>query len=204
MKKQILIFALAIFAFAACSKDKDDTKPANENAKKVEVDATSKTDWHYFSFTENKIVGSDAESPENNAKWSARKDWDMAICRYEIRTNSGEATTVDAKGGVHTMDAATTFASVTAVPEGANFATDKAVTEDGMGGIVTKVKSTAQVVTLKVDEEGNVVMPAVFLQAPVYIFRTADGAKYFKVLFTQYKDENNVSGKVKFDFEEIK
>ena len=53
------------------------------------------------------------------------------------------------------------------------------------------------------NEDGSLVMPPVYLKAPVYIFRTADGARCFKVEFTQYQDEDKVSGHVKFNYAQI-
>ena len=40
-------------------------------------------------------------------------------------------------------------------------------------------------------------------EAPVYIFRTADGSAYFKVEFTQYQDENKVTGHVRFNYAKL-
>ena len=157
-----------------------------------------------FSFAEGKVVGSGKEDETDNAAWAARTDWDIAINRYSIRTNSGEASSTGAKGGVYTFDSTVTFDSVAEVPAGATFSTDKAVTSEGMGGTTTTVKSEATVILFKTDAEGNKVMPPVYLQAPVYLFRSADGNHCYKVLFTQYQDENKESGHVIFSFAEVK
>ena len=160
--------------------------------------------------------GNTSRSPK--ARWSVRArrtkpttppgphgtDWDIAINRYSIRTNSGEASSTGAKGGVYTFDSTVTFDSVAEVPAGATFSTDKAVTSEGMGGTTTTVKSEATVILFKTDAEGNKVMPPVYLQAPVYLFRSADGNHCYKVLFTQYQDENKESGHVIFSFAEVK
>jgi len=121
-----------------------------------------------------------------------------------IQGMTGQTNNSAAKGGVYTFDSTVTFDSVAEVPAGATFSTDKAVTSEGLGGTTTTVKSEATVILFKTDAEGNKVMPPVYLQAPVYLFRSADGNHCYKVLFTQYQDENKESGHVIFSFAEVK
>lgn len=73
-----------------------------------------------------------------------------------------------------------------------------------MGGTTTTVKSEATVIRFKTNADGSLVMPPVYLQAPVYLFRSADGEKTYKVLFTQYKNDESESGHVQFDWKQIK
>jgi hypothetical protein len=204
--KRILFFvcmAALTSAFVSCSKDDDEEDPKPGETQEAYINASSNTVWNYYSFAEERVVGSAEESAENNAIWAARKDWDIAIRRYNIRTNSGEFTIADAKGGVYTFGETTTFASVLKVPEGAPFVADKAVTSAGMGGSTTVIRSDAQVVILKAKDDGSLIMPPVYLSAPVYIFRTADGNNYYKVQFTQYQDEASALGHVKFNLSKI-
>lgn len=203
MKTKFLFLSLTILAFTlgSCSKDDDPTPPGE--TKEAYIDATSSTAWHYYSFAEGKIIGSADESAENNAIWSARKDWDIAVKRYNIRTNSGEFTSANAQGGVYTYDGNTTFGSVMNVPSNIQFVTDKAITSSGMGGTTTVVRSEAAVILFKKNEDGTTIMPPVYLQAPVYIFRTADGNNFYKVQFTQYKNEEDKTGHVKFNLAKI-
>lgn len=198
MKKVFLTLALAIVALVACTKNDESTK-GTEETKEAYIDATSKTAWNYYSLTEGKLVG----TGEDNS-WFLRTDWDFAINRYFIRTNSGAATEANAKGGVYTFPVSVAFNSVTALPEGVQFVADKAITSEGMGGATTVIRSEAEVILFKKNEDGSTMMPPVYLQAPVYIFRTADGAQYYKIQFTQYQDDNKVSGHVKFYSTQIK
>lgn len=191
------LFSISLLGFTSCSKDDPTDQPPSET-KEAYIGATSKTTWHYFSLSQNMVVGTGEESAADNAAWAVRTDWDIAVNRYLIRTNSGEATSASAQGGVYTFNAATAFNSVTAVPSGAAFAADKAVTSEGMGGTTTTIKSEATVILFKMNEDGSTIMPPVYLQAPVYIFRTSDGKECYKVQFTQYQDENKVAGHVKF------
>ena len=195
MKKSILLIAAAVLAFAACNKNEE---PFSREAQEAYIDATSKTTWTYFSLSAGEVVGTGEENETDNAAWAARTDWDFAVCRYNVRTNSGKATSVGAKGGVYTSSE--TFAALTKLPQDATFVADDVVTSRGMSGETSVVESLATVITFMTNEDGSKVMPPVYLKAPVYIFRTADGEKCYKVEFTQYQDENKVTGHVKFNF----
>jgi hypothetical protein len=212
--KNNIFFSLLLLSFAFASCDKDDNGPVLPgNTTEAYIDASASTTWHYFSLATGKVVGSADESAENNAVWAARTDWDIAVQRYKVRTNSGEFTTAGAQGGVYTFDAkdtdangnilvSTPFASVQNVPA-VEFTADKAVTAAGMGGTTTTtVLSTAVVVQMWRNANG-LIMPPDYRPAPVYIFRSADGKNYYKVQFTQYQNEDKASGHVKFNVAQI-
>lgn len=203
MKKQVLIAALAALAMTACSENKNEGGTDPSEAKTYSVEATASGTWHYFSLAQGREVGTGAENETDNAAWFARGDWDLAFNKYKIRTNSGEATTIGSKGGVIVLGAGVPFDSVAEVPSGAQFAADKAVTSSGMGGTTTTMQSEAQVITFKTNEDGSLVMPPVYLKAPVCIFRTADGSKTFKVEFTEYQNDEGKSGYIVFRAAEL-
>lgn len=192
-----LIAAVATLTFAACEKENKTSVKAEE----AYIDATSKTTWTYFSLSEGKTVGTGEENDTDNAAWAARTDWDLAVCRYNVRTNSGAATSVNAKGGVYVSDKS--FSELKSVPKDAIFSEDEVVTSTGMGGTTAVVQSIATVIEFMTNEDGSKVMPPVYLKAPVYIFRTAGGSAYYKVEFTQYQDENKVTGHVRFNFAKL-
>lgn len=210
MKKIFTLLAISMFAFAACSDDNDNPNPNptpdpnNPTVHESYIDASTKKMWTYFSLQDNKVVGTGEESEASDAEWAKRTDWDFAVNRYSIRTNSGEATTAGAQGGVYTCAENVSFAGLKALPEGAEFMTDKKVTSQGMGGEVTMVKSEATVILFKKNPDGSSVMPPVYLKAPVYVFRAANGKNIYKVEFTQYKNEAGESGHVKFNHAELK
>ncbi len=200
MKRQMKTAAavvLGLLAMTACEK-----KPKNE-VKGAAIEAVERDTWHYFSFTTGAEVGTGKENVEDNGLWFARTDWDMAVNRYKIRTNSGAATSVGAQGGVYTFGDNVTF-DAAELPAGADFVADKAVKEESMGtDSITTIKSGAAVVRFKTNAEGEMIMPPQFMKAPVYAFRTADGLGYYKVEFTQYQNEAGESGHVRFDFEKM-
>lgn len=194
---KFLSIAAMLLALAACNKKTDDPTPAGNY-----VDATSKTDWHYFSLAKGAVVGSGAEA--DNAAWAARGDWDLAVRRFNIRTNGGAFSSN--KGGVYCFDSPdefgniivkTAFADVTKIPTGEP-TPDKAFTAETMGGgTETIVRSEAVAVQMWRNAEG-VIMKPVYKPAPVYVFRTADGTAHYKVQFTHYFNEKNESGHVRF------
>ncbi len=202
MKPNVFLLAFVLFATASCTKD-DDPEPKTGETKTVSIDATSKTTWHYYSFSKGKVIGTGEEDATSNASWFARTDWDIAIQRYFVRTNSGDATTVGANGGVYTCDESIAFETLEEVPAGAVFETDKTVTKEGHGGSYEIVFSSAQVIHFKANPDGSLVMPPVYLPSPVYIFKTADGENTYKVNFTQYADADGETGHVQFDVAQL-
>jgi len=204
--KRILFLATALAALASC--DEGGTPSTPEITTETYIDATSKTAWHYYSFAADKVIGSADESAENNAAWGARTDWDIAIQRYNVRTNSGAFTTKGAQGGVCIFDTnkadtygnitpSTTFAAVQSA-KGLTFAADKAVVVEGHGGSSTSVVMSAAVAVQLWRNASGPVMPPDYKPAPVCVFRTADGKGYYKVQFTQYINDEGKTGHVKF------
>ncbi|TKG90393.1 hypothetical protein EYV94_23600 [Puteibacter caeruleilacunae] len=193
-----LFLAITLIGFTSCDDD-DDPSGAGQTLSQS-VDASSKTDWQYFSFKDGTIVGTGKNNDEDNATWFARKDWDIAISTYHVRTNSGLSTSVGSTGGVYTCDADVKYFDLVEVPAGSTFAVDKVIPVAGHGGTTDYIKSNAQVIQFELKEDGSMVMPPKYLPSPIYIFKTADGKETYKVNFTQYKNADGVSGHVEFDY----
>ncbi len=215
MKTKFLLFATAILALSFTSCDNDDSTPTPPGeTTEAYINASSSTIWQYYSFAENKVVGSAEGNDENDAAWAKRKDWDIAIRKMYVRTNSGTSTAVSANGGVFSFDinnkdkagnitATTSFSSVQNVPDEAVIAPDAIVTYASMGGSITTSQSSVVVTAMKKNEDGTTIMPPVYLKSPVYIFRTANGNTYYKVDFTQYQNDSGTAGHVKFNFAQL-
>lgn len=206
MKKLLLSFIplLSFCLLSSCTKggetgdDKLDVFTAN-------IAAIESSTWHYYCLTEKKVVGTGEENQADNEKWGKLSNWDIAIKKYEIKTNSGTSSSVSAQGGEYTFDENKKFADVTELPSGITFMADKLIKESGMDGKEkTTSKSTAEVIRFKRDEAGDKIMPPIYLKAPVYIFRTDDGKKYYKIEFTQYENAEKVKGYVEFSAAEIR
>jgi hypothetical protein len=198
MKRTVLFLTLALFLVVSCSKE-DDPQPATSETNTMNIDASSDSTWHYFSFSEQQFIGSGTEDPATNAEWFARDDWDIAVMRYFVRTNSGDATTIGSQGGVYTCEESIEFATLEEVPSGATFETDQTVTKSSHGNTYDIVLSTAQVIQFQQNPDGSLVMPPVYLQSPVYIFKSADGEETHKVNCTQYINAYGDSGHVVFE-----
>lgn len=204
MKKVFLLLALVSFTLISCDDDDDNNSGIDNGggnteeviADTMEVDATASAMWHYLSLSESKEVGAGTQSDSADAAWFARTDWDIAINRYHIRTNSGKSTTAGSYGGVYTCDKDSSFSVVSLVPDDDEFVVDSIETISGHGSSTDMSCSVASVIVFKQNDDGSLVMPPVYLKAPVYIFRTADGGNYYKLQFTQYINENNESGHV--------
>lgn len=206
MKKLILSLAVVAAAFTSCDEKDPTTTPPTppivtpETHVTVELDATSKTLWHYYSFAEAKVIGTGAAV--DDALWAERKDWDMAVCRYKVKTNSGASgkglsglySHVDEAGKNIVYD----FKTFTQTPATAVFIKDIEVTEESMsGGTTTESKSTAVVSIMAPG------MPPVWLKSPLYIIPSADGEHHYKVDFLSYKNAENISGQISFQFAKI-
>lgn len=200
MKKLFMILAASAALFSSCTTDKDnggDTNGSVDNiVETVLVDATSKTTWHYYNFKQKKFVGTGETSAD--ATWAARTDWDVAICRYKVRTNSG--TSGVGKGGLYTCyiggdkTQSFKFDELTSVPAGATFTKDIEYSEEQMDeSMLTESRSIAVVAVM----EG---MPPIWKKAPLYIMPNAEGTGFYKVDFLSYKNASGESGHVSFKF----
>lgn len=203
MKKTLLltVAAIAAIAFTSCSDDKNNDAPQGTY---YEIDATQAGTWHYFSFAGGAVIGSAADTesdPKGNSEWFGRSDWDIAVNRYHVRTNSGTHTSNN--GGVYAFDASAKFEKVYGIPSGAVFTPDEVVTISSMGGINPDNGQTIIISTDVIQSplaqvvEVSASMPPTYTKKPVYIFRSADGSKFYKVEFTRYKKGND-SGMVQF------
>ncbi|MDE7356198.1 MAG: HmuY family protein [Rikenellaceae bacterium] len=202
MKKIFALMMSAGLLVSGCGKSDGGDEPFVGQTIEAGVDASQNGLWHYFSFKTGEFVGTGQESTADNIKWRDSKEWDMAVCRYNLRFNGGASTAVGSEGGVYICADGVGFENVKSAA-GVDFELDRQMTVEGMGGSSTVVQSPATVVEFKRNEDGDMIMPPVYLKAPVYVVRTADGNSYYKVEFTQYKDADGVSGKVEFRYAEV-
>jgi opacity protein-like surface antigen len=221
MKKTFLLAALAA-ALASCNKDTAPPDNAGDASGEKVIDASSPLLWHYFSFALDSIIGSQADDegvvPAGNAQWSARTDWDFAVGFHQVRTNSGKSTTAGAQGGVYTMPSDVQYESIANVPAGAVFAADTDGTIVRMANPRTTAgvlaRSDVQVFYFQLKPDFNTAldqqntaalkMPPAYLPTPAYIFRSADGSRYYKLSFTNFSDADGTLGKeVRFKWAQI-
>lgn len=87
-KLTLLLFSFVVI-LSSCDKDEND--PTKLESFTVIVDATSYTDWVYFSFSAGDEVA--VADPQTSA------DWDIGIKRNHFKTNSG--TSGNGNGGAY-------------------------------------------------------------------------------------------------------
>ncbi|MFI3278496.1 MAG: HmuY family protein [Rikenellaceae bacterium] len=212
-------FKIAIVVFAAhiigsCSKiDPDDILGSVEMEGMFDV--TSYTEWHYFAIVNGALVevmtyeddevitenvpstdmyGDDIISTQydrstpdevkNNA------DWLFAVCRYEVRTNSGESS--NNNGGLYTFENGELYDDVDALPSAATFEADYYGGGTQMTGeIIYKPLSTAKVADFAVDSDGNTIMPPSYVKSALYAVRSGDGNTVYALDFASYQNPAN-------------
>lgn len=223
MKKLLLLLSVALFAFTSCSNDDCDlyhgTGPdtgvdgGSGTTREVYINTHELVDpenprsgqvkrWHYVSAKDAAVVGTAIHDTPEETEMKAKTNWDFAIQRLKVRTNSGTSSSIkDVSGGVYTFKSDILFANVhKGLLNYLDIATDVIVNEAQMGGgFLSESKSSAQVVETGPMSAGSIT----YIKTPVYVFRSADGLKYYKVEFTGYQNDAGQSGHVKFDIAEI-
>lgn len=177
----LLLVLIATMLSVACDKKSSSTSPDTNTKQSIMIDASSYTEWKYFSFQEGKLV-----------EYSNTNNWDLAFNRYKIKTNSGTS----GQGNAGVLDLGVVdFNSVDKAPQ--NWYT--------IDDSITVVMMTADTYSANKALEDWYVMaggmpPTLSAKNNVYAIRTADG-KYAKLKFTDYYNpQTTASGFISFDF----
>ncbi len=177
-KSMLLVMAFAMLFIAGCDEDSPTSPQTQEGfGKELTIDASSKTDWVYFSFSAGEVVT--VADPANST------EWDLGLMRYHLKTNSG--TSGNGQGGVIDMGDVD-FAEVNAAPAD-GYTVDDSVAYAGHGGTTTY--SVNPVLETWATMEG---MPPTFVPSDhIFVVKTADG-KYVKLWLKNYYNEEGMSG----------
>ena len=179
---------------SSCTKD-DAVNNDKENTKEGYVDATSYTTWHYISAKDNGVIGT-GELNIDDAAWEERTDWDFAIQRFKVKTNSG--TSGKGKSGLYTFGDDVKFDAITSLAANIEYVLDTTIEVEQMdGSTISESKSSAVVSVM----QGG--MPPTWKKSPIHAIRSADGVSVYKVEFTQYKNDKGESGHVKYNIAKI-
>lgn len=187
MRQIRLIYSIAILAtilvFSACKKDDNDSNKLD--VVTTMVDATSYTDWVYFSLSENRVV--EVANPETETTW------DIALMRNHFKTNSG--TSGNGNGGA--FDAgAVNFDTYVLAPE-TGYVVDSTIQHFNLP-IMTYETVNANTV---LETWGTFVgeMPPVMIpNNKVFVVKTAEG-HYAKIMVLNYYGTVD-SGHITFKF----
>lgn len=174
------------------SCEKDNSKDS-EKTKAVTIFASADDVWHYYCGEAQKIVGTGVEA--DNHIWASKTNWDIAVQRYRIKTNGGTSSSQN-KGGLAVYNGNSTFNDISKLTPDLDFKLDNTV-EIPINGTSTLVsKSEYQVVNFTNESMTE------YDKAPIYILRGDTGSNYYKIVFTEYKMNEN-PGYVKFQIGRI-
>lgn len=170
----------------SCKKESEDDLYTPPGATTIVIEATSYTDWVYFSFDKGDIIT--VASPDTSL------EWDMAFLRNHMRTNSG--TSGPGVGG--TYDAGIiNFEDLTQAPDN-GYVVDDAIS-------ISDVNDPTRQTMIEVP--GNTVLetwgtfdtdvhPPTFTPSDkLYVVKTADG-KYAKTWFSSYYGYTGASANI--------
>ena len=209
MKLQFLVPAVmaGMMLFStSCKKDDTPDTPQASSVKEVkELNASSQTEWTYFSFSEGKQVVVTNPRTSNN--------WDIAFNRYNVKTNGGTS----GIGGVEVVNTGSKdFDAVTQYP-GVGYQKDEEVTTYGRPKegqttptvITNSVNKAITGTVMNPDPKGfyNYTPPAQGSNTPhinltkyVYVLKTTKG-EYVKLQITEYTNKKNENGYITFKYD---
>ncbi len=161
------------------------TSCGSETAGVIYIDATSYTDWVYINFSDQKVYTINVEN-------EAPQSWDIAVHRYDVKTNGGKAietaysTIADAIKADYADDLLTADQWTTQ-----QIVTDMSTMMDDYLSYVESYYNPELSKWLNVDTS---TMPPVYtLSDKVYIIELADKVKA-AVKLVNYMDETGVKG----------
>ncbi|MCX7987347.1 MAG: HmuY family protein [Bacteroidales bacterium] len=189
--RNVLLISAFTLAFFSCKKDDEKTPLASHS---IVVDASSHTDWVYFSFEKDTVVS--ISDPANS------NEWDIAFQRYMIKTNGGK----NGKGQAGVAIADTTHTGeegmnvVISVSDTVQFVTDDTVVVYGYNPAnPTKPTVTKYVLNPILmnwyNRENTPNGTMIVSRKWIYYFRTAKG-KYAKFYIKNYYNDEGTSGYV--------
>lgn len=181
--KNAILIIVALMIFSACEED-EKNDPGTETITTM-VEATSYTDWVYYSLPESKVV--DVTDPKTST------NWDLAFMRNHLRTNSGSS----GNGAGGALDAGVVdFDSYILAPE-TGYAVDDSIRAFDFASMeYHKVAANTVLETWGTFTED---MPPVLEPAnKAFVVKTALG-KYAKIIILNYYG-NEGSGYITFKY----
>ena len=186
MKSLFYFLPIAISLLAGCTKE-DTTSPIQ--AQTFEVNATSSTDWKYFSFEKDDTIA--VTNPLTST------DWDLAFQRYRIKTNGGKSGSGLGKAANSYKKGQSGFDALNLVPDTATFAVDDSLKIAVVQGYATYLVNPELYTwfTMEFATQGTQIVPSDY----IYYVQTGKG-KYAKVWFKSYYSPTSASGFVTFQY----
>jgi hypothetical protein len=187
MRTKLFTFIL-LAILVSCNDDNDDKTPLKSNNRVI--DATSQTEWVYFSFDKDTIVS--VVDPQNSL------EWDIAFQRYMIKTNGGKSGKGNA--GVYATDTTgeNGMKAILSVSDTISFVQDDSVVIYGYNPTNPSIPTVNKYVLSPVltdwyDRKDTPNGSLLISKKIVYLFRTATG-KYAKFYIDNYYNDAGKSG----------
>ncbi|MDR2980369.1 MAG: HmuY family protein [Bacteroidales bacterium] len=197
MKKFRFFPIIALLATSLCiacdPEDDGGDDDQTVETKSMTIDASTFSDWKYFSFETGKAISADEVGDYESSK--TKTNWDIAFHRGDIRTNSG----ISGSGNGGALKASgTKIANVTSIPTEGYTVDEEAEIMIKMSADGYQTQSKNTVLGTWYGSEG---MPPVYVVNDyVYIVRTVNG-KYAIVKFTDYTNDAGIGGHVGFTYQ---
>ena len=179
--KTFLVLLAFTMVFTACDDDDDNSL----GSVIATVDATSYSDWVYYSLSDEAIV--EITDPATSL------DWDIALMRNHVRTNSGSSGL--GEGGAYDIGVVD-FQSVTEV-NNTGYAVDDSIQAFDFA-IMEYVSVAASSVLEEWGTFDNESPPVLTVNNNVYGLKTANG-NYAKIIFLSYSTVDG-TGHVSFEY----
>jgi len=195
---------LTMSCLFSCNKDELFQKIMPKEGEVI-LDCSSYTQWHFFSFDEEKIIGScDANNETEYNKWFNRTDWDLAFHRQDIKTNSGKSG--NGKGGIVEYNfngASFNFDIVNSAPkDGYAIDTEDSIIYDMsqmMQGVIGYVHTGLAQPTKRWATLTDMQNSRWEYAQKVFIVRTAEG-KFAKIYLKNFKNNTGTSGTITMQY----
>ena len=188
--KLFLVALLSVLCLVSCKKD--DGEELTKPGKTYEfLNATSYTDWVYFSFEKGAIV--EVSDHKNDLSW------DIAFHRGDIRLNGGES----GKGQGGAINTNTTDWDAVKDAPASGYVTDKVgtITTAFTGeGIETAEQPFSQTLATWLIIDTSNPPPVYRYNNWIYVIKMADG-RYAKLHIYDYKNEKNAGAYISFRYQ---
>lgn len=200
MKKLLFLFIACMFCllFFGCeSQEEVFSQRFYIDVKESTVEAIEYNKWHYFSFSQGKVVGVGNANLTTDAEWAERTDWDIAFTTLYVRLNGGASSKKNAQGTAVEMttlagtDKQLVFNTIVGAPTNGTYtkdtkATGKAPLVIGTNPEVTYPGSYNTVVSSWISFNQDVSNGGDYLSSrKTFVMKTADG-KYVKVILKSF------------------
>ena len=194
MKKCYLFFSLLLAGmvlFTSCEEKEKETLLSGDVKVAEYIDATSYTDWAYFSFEKGEVV--------EVSDYSNDLSWDIAFHRGDIRLNGG-ASGKGAGEAINTNQ--TDWNAITEAPK-SGYIKDEVgkITSAFTGtGITEEDQPFSQTLATWLTIDTSNPPPKYTYHEWVYVIKSASG-KYVKLQVYDYKDAKNAGAYISFRYQ---